>query len=288
MAELKVGKRRRTEAAAPVAIPAELCDEFERTCGLGTYEARVLVALLTLGSGNTLEIARVAQVPRTSTYQVLDALHARNLVQRLPGDWPAVWGCPPRAEVLARLRAEQEDRLRRFSGQLDALGRMIEDSLPEARTAPMPFVQVIHGAVHVQRAYEQLILCARSELLMYTRPPYAWTPGRPNSAVLEALSHGIEARVLYQRAEWEDPRAEAFRAEVDTYHRAGVEARLADELPIKLVVVDRSNVLVSVPDPSGNDAGYPTTLQLDHPGYATVHADAFEHRWASAQPIESV
>lgn len=266
-------------------VPEELSREFERTCGLSAYEARVLVALLVVGSGNTLEIARVARVPRTSTYQVLETLHARNLAERLPGDWPAVWGSPGRAEVLARLQTEQEDRLHRFTGELAKLGSLVEEAFPGSPVAPMPFVHVIHGVVHVRRAYEQLILAARSELLMYTRPPYAWTPGRANPVVLEALSHGIRARVLYQRAEWEDPAASDFRTEVHAYHAAGVDARLTEELPIKLVVVDRRSVLVSMPDPVGDGSNYPTTLQLDHPGYARVHADAFEHRWTESRPL---
>src|SRR5262249_7160603 len=137
----------------------------------------------------------------------------------------------------------------------------------------------------VRRAYEQHILAARSELLMYTRPPYAWTPGQPNPVVIEALSHGISARVLYEKAQWNDPSAARFRDEVDVYHRAGVEARLADELPIKLVVIDRQRVLVSVPDPMAVEASYPTTLQIEHAGYAATHADAFEMRWLRSEPL---
>ncbi len=61
------------DEAAP--LPEALRQEFAEL-GLSPYERAVLLALLRLGSATTLQLAKVADVPRTSTYQVLEDLRA--------------------------------------------------------------------------------------------------------------------------------------------------------------------------------------------------------------------
>jgi len=80
--------------------------EFEEL-GLSPYQAGVLLALMRLGSANSLQLARASAVPRTSTYQVLEELGLKGLAVRIPGDGPAVWASPGREEVFQspRLRA---------------------------------------------------------------------------------------------------------------------------------------------------------------------------------------
>src|SRR5947208_1665574 len=58
------------EPTAGIALEA-LRREFEEL-GLSTYEARILLAILRLGSGSPGQLARFADVPRTSAYQILE------------------------------------------------------------------------------------------------------------------------------------------------------------------------------------------------------------------------
>lgn len=279
--------RGRAPHAGP--IPESLRREFV-DLGLSPYEARVLLALLKVGSASASHLARVSGVHRTSTYQALEALAAKGLAERLPGEGAVRWTSPGRDEVLDRLtdalRTAQQEHLRQHVARTERVREALAEAFPEASPAVgLPYVHLIGGSANVKRLYEQLLAEAQFELLMFTRPPYSWAVGAPNPAVLEFLAGDVTARVLYQADQWEDPASEAFRAEVEVYHQAGVEARLVDELPIKLTVVDRRATLVVMSDPSSPGDEYPTTLHVEHPCFAEVQADAFERRWATGRPL---
>lgn len=250
--------------------------------GLNGNQARVLLALLRAGSASATQLSRLADVSRTGVYPVLEELRQNGLALTMPGK-ASLWAAPDPGEVLDRLYSVQAERLHALKRRIDGTREKLSTLLPGETPTVLPYVQFIRGARQTARVYEQLLSQAQTGFVMFTRPPYAWNMPKPNPIVLDTLARGVRARVLYEAEEWAATGSEAFRSEMEIYHRAGVEARLADELPIKLVVVDRQSVLVSMPDAVG--AGYPTTLLIEHPGYATIQADAFERRWEAARPI---
>lgn len=73
-----------------------------------------------------------------------------------------------------------------------------------------------------------------------------------------------------------------------TYHDAGTQGRVVDDLPIKLAIFDRQVALLSLDDPILPQVGFPISLLIEHPGYASVQAHAFENLWSSATPYEDV
>lgn len=267
-------------------IPESLLHEFEQL-DLSPYESRLLLALLRLGSANSAQLARHSGVPRTSTYQVLEELNRKGLAQRLSVDGPAMWACPGRDEVFDRLDAAEEERLRRHRTRTAHLREMLARTFPEAPEAAVPYVHVIQGAAQVSSIYDRLLSEATEELLVFNRPPYSLPPESVNQAVLATVGRGVASRVLYQALQWGDPAAEGFRAAMAAYHAAGVEGRLVDELPIKLAVADRRVALLAMTDPVLPDIGFPTTLLVEHPGFATLQAEAFERLWQDAWPIPS-
>lgn len=291
----------------------ELQRDFEEF-GLTGSEARVLLALLQAGSANSLQIARVCNVSRTNVYRLLDGLARRQLVQRIPSDGPARWGSPGREQLLDRLRADQEERLRAMKVEqedrlaalhaeherrvrelqqrhdervrhLDARVEKTRELLTEvvSKHGPSALLQVhlIPNSRQLKQCYEQLLAAVRSELLVFVRPPYSWSAGTVNPAIIEALARQVDARVLYEAAQLGDPEAEGFRKEIGAYHRAGVHARIVDHLPIKLAVFDRKIALIALMEDS--TAPYPTFLLVEHEGFASFLAEAFDHRWSAAQ-----
>ena len=284
------------KAEASTPIPDALRREFE-ALGLSPYETAVLLALLRLGSGTSLQLARLSEVPRTSTYQVLEELTAKRLAVRVPGPGAAVWASPGRDEVLARLDASEMEKLRLHRERAARVRDMLAATLPEAPTAALPYVHVIQSPSQTREIYDSMLADARSEFLVFNRPPYSAEANpirlRPreiaardeiNPVVLGALSRGVAIRALYQRAQWDDPAAEPFREAMEAYHRSGVKGRLVDDLPIKLAVADRKIALITMTHPTLPEIGFPTTLLIEHPGAASVQADAFDRRWATARP----
>lgn len=287
--------------------------------GLTKSEARVMVALLRTGSANSLQLARACKVSRTNVYRTMDGLARRRLVQRLPGDGPARWASPGREQLIDRLHDDQEDRLRavhterkerlaalhaeherklrelssaheerlrdldgRVSKTRELLAEVVKDHGPSALLQ----VHLIPSARQLKQSYEQLLAGVRTELLVFVRPPYSWSAGSVNPFIVDALSRGVEARVLYEATELDDPDAEGFRREIATYHEAGVHARVVQHLPIKLAVFDRKVALVALMDSA--DTPYPTFLLVEHEGFASFLGEAFDNRWDAAEPYRAV
>lgn len=275
----------------PTPVPEAVRKAVEEL-GLSPYESRVLLGLFRLGSANSIQLAKVSGVPRTAVYPVLEGLGAKGLAVRLPVEGPAQWASPGRDEVLeqldAALVAASDQRLREHRARAAQVRELLKETFPETPSVALPFVHQLHGAGRVRSVYDALLTGAETEVLMFTRPPFAYTsgPANVNQAVLAMLGRGIPTRVLYQQEQIDDPGTAGFRAEMEAYHDAGVEARVVEELPIKVVVVDRRAVLLGMADPVAPEAGYPTTLLIEHPGCARVQALAFEQLWADGVPYD--
>lgn len=272
-------------AVSPAVAEAQASVQADfEAFGLSGYEARVLVSLLRVGVATPAQLASLSGVHRTSAYPVLEELAAKGLADVRAGK-TAVWASPGTEEVLARLSALQEERLQGLRARLDQTREALSRLVPDAPMSVMPNAQIVRGAAHVRRIYERLLRDARSEVLVFNRPPYTWAPGRTNNVVLETLARGVKVRVIYQAVQLEGPEADAFREETNTYLNAGVQARAVDELPVKLVAVDRQSVLFAMPDPASESA-FLTNLVVEHPGFVAMQVRAFEMVWDSAEPLD--
>lgn len=269
---------------SPATIPAKVAEtlyqEFEGL-GLTPYQARLVVALQQVGSASCLDLGRLAGIPRTSVYQVVFELDGKGLASRLPGNGPAVWASIGRKEVLDRLIELEGERLDSLKTRAQRVSETLDRLLPTDRSVSLPYVQVIHDPSRVGPLYNQLLRRTESELLVFNRPPYTKPLGAVDPVIMETV-HRVDARVLYQAAQAEDADYENWHQEMGWYHEAGVQGRVVDELPIKLAIFDRECTLLSLDDPVLPQVGFPITLLIEHPGYSSVQANAFENMWSSA------
>ncbi|MGH9152710.1 MAG: TrmB family transcriptional regulator [Acidimicrobiales bacterium] len=292
MAEGQVERGESVRGDAAVGpLVQDLAREFEEL-GLSPSEARVTLALLQLGTAKSTQLAKVAAVPRTSIYQVIEALQDKGIVLRVPGEGPALWASPGRDKIFDRLHtaltAAQEARLEQHRARAARLRDKLAESVPEAPLVPLPFVHLLTCPQEVRQHHERLLAQAEFEVLVFNRPPYSTVARTTNAAAMRMLARGVTMRVLYQAAQVEDPEADAFRASVELYQEAGVEGRVVDELPIKLLVVDRQVALLAIDDPTVHDSGFPVTMLVEQSGFANAQAAAFEHYWLSGRPLPRV
>ena len=282
---------------APDAVLDRIRTSFE-SFGLNGHQARVLLALLRMGSGSPAQLARVAGVHRTSTYPVLQELRARGLAQQLAGE-SALWTSPGRDETLNLLRAYHEQRLREVKDRIETTRDLLAEVIPDSSAPTVPYVQLVASASRARAIYDRLISEAEKEVLVLNRPPFsgavdrsrseraaAETTGRDEVApvVLDALRRAVSIRVLYEASSWDDRGAESFRAAMGTYHEAGVQGRIVDDLPMKMVLADRKTTLFAPADPVMREIGFPMNLLVEHEGYSAFQADAFDYRWERARP----
>jgi len=276
------------QLGAPVTATAAegLYGAFE-SLGLTPYQARVLVALLQSQSSTCLSLARLAGIPRTSIYQVLDELDSRGLACRLPGEGPAVWASVGRSDVLARLIALEEERVTQLKVRSRRVAEMLEQVMPTDRAVVLPYVHVIYDSSRVHSLLEKLLAEVDGELLVFDRVPNCWKPAKDPSAPLVGAARRVAIRLVSKAIPPESSDYSAWQCEMTAYVAAGIDARVTTDVPIPLVVFDRQKTLLCLDNPSLVDGGAPTTMLVDHPAYASVQANAFEYFWALAKPFAS-
>lgn len=250
--------------------------------GLNGYQTRVLLALLRYGAAPASQLAWFAEVPRTGVYPVLHALSALGLAA--PERGPSKrWTAPARDELLARLRSVGEEQLREEAARKELAHRKLVSVLPEPAPADTANpIQVLESGQASVGLYARCLAAARTEVLVFNRGPY-FGVGDPNPAVLEMLARGVATRALYQAADLVGPQGEGLTRETDAYVEAGVEARVVEELPLKLALFDNCVALLPLEDPSRPLAENEPHLHVTHRGFAAFAKAAFEHHWSVGQ-----
>lgn len=115
-------------------VPESVSWELQEL-GLYSYAARLLLALLRVGSGSSAQLAELSGVPRTSVYRVMKALTEQGLVEAVPSFGPAVWTYPGWEVVVDLLDAAEEERVRQHHQRTQQLRKEMAQVFPAKRSA---------------------------------------------------------------------------------------------------------------------------------------------------------
>lgn len=141
-------------------------------------------------------------------------------------------------------------------------------------------IEVVTGAAAVRHRFEQLQLGAEHEVLaLVTSSPIA-VSGDENGAEPIAVARGVDYRVVLERAALDDPgNATALFTALDRNE----EIRVADRVPTKLIMADRS--LAMLPLRPMNAPGEPSALIVRAGGMLEALTGLFDSVWESALPL---
>nr|WP_084699966.1 helix-turn-helix domain-containing protein [Streptacidiphilus anmyonensis] len=249
--------------------------------GLTNYEARVYLALIRRDVFTAAEVAREAGVPRQRVYDVLEGLIRRQLAVLHPGRVAGYSAVAPDTAV-ERLIEQQRRSLGRLERLSSELARELGPTFDNGRTHtdPLDYVEVLRDSADISERFARLQTTAERELLSFSKPPWFTPP--ENLAGLEASARlhaaGRTVRSLYSREVLEDP---ALLEVMHLFVDAGEEIRIADELPLKMIIADGSTVMCDMPDPVARDSAT-TSLCIRHPSLAEALSLAFHSIWDSS------
>ncbi len=247
--------------------------------GLTGYEASAYLALTRRGFATGVEVARLASLPRQRIYDVLDGLVARGLASVEPGR-PARYTAVAPDEAVATLLSGHRSHLEQLEREA---GEIIARLTPDYRagrdeTDPMSYIEVLREPAAIGKRFAELEMTVEREILVFTKPPYA-VELADNVAGLQLLERDVEARSIYERSLYDD---DAQVAVVRRFVAAGERARVVDQLPLKLVLIDERVALFTMEDPV---AGAPelTIMIVEHVGLARLLKLAFERVWEQGE-----
>ncbi len=213
-----------------IAIPKskeELYTEFRlladklAVLGLSQYEARAYIALIAHGYGNADVVATTAQIPRTSSYKVLQSLEAKRFAIGTQGR-PKIFKPEPPKNVYERFKADLEETFEKLS----LLHEIVYD-----RGLP----QLIYTIAGKEKVIEKIgeLLDKSTRSFMICTPAFSSIRDKLHKKFQSALSRGVSITIVTSPTQGRPDYAKVA-------HRDGL---LATD-----VIADYEQALIAAPD----------------------------------------
>lgn len=246
--------------------------------GLDPADEAVYVALLRRPSASTTELAdRLGSTPDDVAERLM-RLERRNLITRIAGQ-QRYRAAPPDLALGPVLEVRRE-ALRSFESAVDRLRTEYRSAV--ALRGASDLVEVVHGIPAISQCFQQVQRAAEKEVRGLVQHPAIAVVGRDNSAEIAGLAAGVTYRVIYERSVLEladDP------CDVAASIGRGEQAKVIDEVPVKMLLVDRTLALAPI---QHQDADAEPTAVLVHPSGLLDALDAlFESLWRAATPLSA-
>ncbi|MBV1848884.1 helix-turn-helix domain-containing protein [Catellatospora tritici] len=245
--------------------------------GLEPADESVYRALLGRPNSTAALLSDLLAAPPADVDKALSRLVERGLaIKSASGQFTAA----PPAMALGALISQQRDRLRMaehalvgFAEQHRAamIGRDIND-----------LIEVVTGVDAIRHRFLQVQQAARTQIRTFITAPFVAVPPEQNTAEPEAIGRGVRFRAVLDRAVLAEP---GIVTDAVTSLRNGVQLRVADHLPMKLVLADADLGLVPL---AVTPAGEPGAVLLHRSGVLDALDALFETVWRSAHPLELV
>lgn len=204
----------------------------------------------------------------------LEGLVGAGLVRRSGEDG---YSAAPPSVALGALITDRRDGLRLAEQALAGLAE--EHRAAIAGQTIDALIEVVTGTDPIRHRYQQVQQAATAQLRMFVTAPFVVVPIGENAAEPAAADRGIRIRAILERAVLDEPGAMAEA--VDSLHH-GLELRVADELPIKLVLADDDLALVPL---TLALAGEPGAVLLQRSGLVAALEALFEAVWLRSYPL---
>jgi sugar-specific transcriptional regulator TrmB len=244
--------------------------------GLSAEESLAYRELVAVPSTTPAELARRVSGETTEAARVLSALEQKGLAARSSEDMTRFVASPP-SVALGALLVERQNEIRLAELELGSLDEIYRVASSERGAADV--VDVVEGADAIRHRFEQLHRAARREVMAFVKAPTAVISAVDTSAEDEAVTRGVEYRVVLEREMLDEP---AMYDEIVRSAQAGERVRVADSLPIKLLVVDHELALVPIGPAEAPVLG---ALLVRQSGLLDALAALFEAEWRNATEV---
>ncbi|MET9854532.1 helix-turn-helix domain-containing protein [Streptomyces sp. NPDC006450] len=243
--------------------------------GLESDDERVYRALLGRPDSTAMPLSDLLALPRAHVDQALARLVGWGLVTRSSDE--RFTAAPP-AMALGALITQRRDGLRMAERALVTFAEEHRAAMTGSSISDL--IEVVTGVDAIRHRFLQVQQAARTQVRSFITAPFVALPPDENTAEPMALGRGVHFRAVLDRAVLAEP---GIIDDAITSLSSGVELRVADQLPMKLVLADAELGLVPL---AVTPAGEPGAVLLHGSGLLDAMDALFETVWRTAQPLE--
>ncbi|MGW0804915.1 helix-turn-helix domain-containing protein [Nonomuraea sp. NPDC002799] len=222
------------------------------------------------------ELAADLGRPPASVEEDLRTLIGRGLVSRQSGDPRRYVAAPPSVALGGLLTARREE-LR--TAELAIVALTEQHRMAATGRAVGDLIEVVTGVEAVRQRFLQIQWAATGQVRSFSTAPFVAVPPGDNTAEDQGVDRGVAYRVVVEREMLAVPGVAARTIESV---RRGVRVRVADKLPIKLMMADGELALVPLTTDPG---GEPAAVVLHRSGLLAAVEALFEAVWQRAYPL---
>jgi sugar-specific transcriptional regulator TrmB len=243
--------------------------------GLGADEEAVYRLVLGRPAIELTDLSSDLDLPEPAVLGALALLLDAGLIIKIRD---GVYAAAPPAVALGALITQQRDALR--TAEL-ALARFAEEHRAAAADRSIgEQIEVVTGIDAIRHRFLQVQHAAREQVRTFVTGPFVAVSPGDNPAETAVVERGVRFRALVERALLEEPGA---AEETVASLRSGVEVRVADTLPMKLMLADSHLGLVPL---NADPHGEPGAVLLHRSGLLAAMEALFEAAWLRAFPLE--
>lgn len=260
--------------------------------GLTERETKVYMILLTRKHFTTSEIQNSVDITRTKIYEILQKMVARGIcTERLVGKIKYYEAVEPKIafqRVFDKYHDECKNEFDKRKKLKDELIKVLNPVFDKSKnvSSPLDFIEIMKDKELIQRKYLMCVRETKKEMLTFNKGPYVCdTSKRLSEQIKEEnklLKRGAKSRNLY-----EDKELMSQKWLLDclkNLSRSGNEAKLAKDLPIKMMVFDERRVILPLQQNSAEGNGI-TLLFIEHHGLALACKSLFDSIWEKSDKV---
>lgn len=244
--------------------------------GLDALEEDIYRHLVQMPSESAEGLTAAMREALPRVHDALASLQDKGLVAQsatAPGHYTA---SPPDL-ALGSLIVARQDAIRKAQIEVGRLTEQYRNAMPDR--ADTGVIDVVRGRQAVAQRFAQLQRGAKQEVLALVKAKVATVPVEDNVDEEAAVYRGVTYRVVLERASFEQA---GFVDRVVESVTAGELARVVAEVPLRMLIADRSLALVQLTSRDDEGAG----ALLVHPsGLLDALLALFELVWARATEI---
>lgn len=260
-----------------------------RDLGLSEYESRVYRSLLSAGPTTAKELSRASGVPMGRIYDVLADLEAAELVRSQQASRPKKYAPVEPDTALSRLLEERRRELQAELAQYETAVEELADQLETNEPAEGQFYTVAIGPEETVDLLIERLAAANDRIDMVVgdvSPQFdlGEVGARVADGIESALDRGVSVSVLISPEVVEaSPQAIQERYE-EIVDDPNYEARSSDSIAGNFNLVDRTEVVMGIPNPLAPEEPL-ALIALRDPAFAANLHEEFEPRWEQATPL---
>ena len=240
--------------------------------GLTEYEAKTYYALLQKNDLTATEISKLAAVPRTRVYEVLNNLIQKGFCTSMNGKVRRYKAISPEYAFNDFIEMMDKD-LQRRKQEIKSVSK---DLLPiyeaeKDNSESIEYAHIIRERNHINEKMNEIGNNTREEIITFNKSPFAVNiPKLLKRGYVQYLP-GLKYRFITEKSDLED---ENYLRFMKLWQKEGAEIRVVEEVPVKMVIFDRKTIVINLPDKIKTTEQY-TSMVIDHDDLAKFFMKIF-------------